>query len=103
MGFHPLDSGSESDIRSTLLYGKTLPALQRRILKNAAQYVRPGGRLLFSTCTLNPAENEEITGAFIKAHEGYTVVKSRLLLPDRKGQEGFYTCLIRRNDDQHRF
>lgn len=84
-------------------YIKELAAKQSAILANACGYVKPGGTVLYSTCTVDPAENEEITGAFIKAHEGYTVVKSRLLLSDRKGQEGFYTCLIRRNDDQHRF
>jgi 16S rRNA (cytosine967-C5)-methyltransferase len=84
-------------------YVKELAAKQSAILANACRYVKPGGTVLYSTCTVDPAENEEITGAFMKAHEGYTVVKSRLLLPDRKGQEGFYTCLIRRNDDQHRF
>ncbi len=43
---------------------ETLPDLQREILRNAAAYVRPGGVLLYSTCTLNPAENEEMADWF---------------------------------------
>lgn len=35
--------------------------LQKEILKNAADYVKPGGILMYSTCTINPAENEEMT------------------------------------------
>ena len=84
-------------------YIKELTEKQSAILENACRYVTQGGTVLYSTCTIDPAENEEITSAFLKAHEGYTAVESRLLLPDEKGQEGFYTCLIRRNDDQHRF
>ena len=84
-------------------YMRQLSAKQSAILENACRYVKQGGTVLYSTCTVDPAENEEITSAFIKAHERYTAVKSRLLLPDRDGQEGFYTCLIRRDDDQHRF
>lgn len=38
----------------------TLPELSKKILKNAVRYVKPGGTLLFSTCTLNPKENTEI-------------------------------------------
>ena len=38
---------------------ESLKALQREILKNAATYVKPGGILLYSTCTINRGENEE--------------------------------------------
>ena len=84
-------------------YVRELAEKQAAILENACRYVRKGGTVLYSTCTVDPAENEEIISAFLKAHSGYTAEQSRLLLPDDKGQEGFFTCLIRRNDDQHRF
>ena len=38
---------------------KDLTKLQRQIMKNAVQYVKHGGTLIYSTCTINPAENEE--------------------------------------------
>ncbi|MDR3345357.1 MAG: 16S rRNA (cytosine(967)-C(5))-methyltransferase RsmB [Oscillospiraceae bacterium] len=41
-----------------------LPEIQYTLLKNAASFVRPGGRLLYSTCTLNPAENEGLCSRF---------------------------------------
>ena len=47
------------DIRyKDLEENESLCSIQRSILKNAARYVKPGGRLVYSTCTLNPAENE---------------------------------------------
>lgn len=44
-------------------------ALQKQILKQAVQYIKPGGVLLYSTCTINPAENEEMA-AFIENELG---------------------------------
>lgn len=45
-----------------------LPALQRSILENAAGYVRPGGTLVYSTCTILPEENQDVTADFLRAH-----------------------------------
>ena len=49
---------------------KELAGLQREILKNAASYVRPGGTLIYSTCTINPAENIENVHWFLKRISG---------------------------------
>lgn len=45
-----------------------LPAVQYKILENTAQYCQAGGMLLYSTCTLNPAENEAVADRFSQAH-----------------------------------
>ena len=45
-----------------------LPEIQRAILENSARYVKPGGRLFYSTCTLNIHENDEIADSFAKEH-----------------------------------
>lgn len=49
-----------------------LPELQYTILENSAQLVRPGGVLQYSTCTLNPAENEEIAARFLREHPEFS-------------------------------
>ena len=43
---------------------RQLPALQLKLLRRAASFVRPGGRLVYATCSLDPAENEEVAAAF---------------------------------------
>ena len=84
-----------------------LPALQSAILANAADCVKPGGVLLYSTCTVNPAENEAVTDAFRAARpdftpEDFTVgalasEAGRLtLFPHRHGTDGFYLAKFRR-------
>ena len=45
---------------------------QQEILHNAARLVRPGGRLVYSTCTFAPAENEEMMARFLEAHPEFT-------------------------------
>lgn len=46
-----------------------LPEIQASILNTCAQYVKPGGTLLYTTCTLNRAENEEIAERFLQEHQ----------------------------------
>ena len=85
-----------------------LPAVQRAILDNASRYVRPGGVLLYATCTILPEENGEITADFLSRHgafqkepfslpglEGETD-GSMSLWPQRHGTDGFYICKMRR-------
>lgn len=55
-----------------LLVLQELPALQYTILERSAQLVRPGGVLQYSTCTLNPAENEEIAERFLREHPEFS-------------------------------
>ena len=51
---------------------KELPQLQYDILRNAAGYLKPGGVLVYSTCTLNPAENGEVARRFIEENPGFS-------------------------------
>lgn len=50
-----------------------LPSLQLRILEQSARMVRPGGVLQYSTCTLNPAENQEVARRFLERHPDFSV------------------------------
>lgn len=58
-----------------------LAALQREILDAAAELVRPGGRLVYSTCTIAAAENEQVVDAFLARHPGWEVEDARRFLP----------------------
>ncbi len=89
---------------------EALPELQLAILKRAAEAVRPGGRIVYSTCTVNPAENGEVVDRFLKEAPEYiredapmperfeTGNGERTLLPFRDGTDGFYFCRIRRKE-----
>ncbi len=87
-----------------------LPQLQLQILENQSRYVKPGGILLYSTCTLVRRENEGVVEKFLKKHPDFSL--ENLELPDCFGDEkramlalvpgefetdGFFICRLRRN------
>ena len=63
---------------------------QQKILEAAAKLVRPGGRLIYSTCTFNPAENEDQIRWFLDTHDEFE--SESFQLPGVNGREGFFTC-----------
>lgn len=60
----------------------TFPPRQRAMLESAAAALRPGGRLLYITCTTEPAENEELIESFLSAHPEFHLATDPQLLPE---------------------
>ena len=61
---------------------RALSEIQYNLLKNAAQHIKPGGILVYSTCSIEPMENEEIVQRFLTEFPMYTVENARRFLPD---------------------
>ncbi|MGH8443438.1 MAG: RsmB/NOP family class I SAM-dependent RNA methyltransferase [Nevskiaceae bacterium] len=75
-----------------------LAATQGLILEGAARLVRTGGRLIYATCSVLSAENEEIAAAFLTYFPDFEPDGELILLPHRDGTDGFYAIrLIRRS------
>ena len=86
----------------------TLPVIQRAILDNAARYVKPGGTLVYSTCTILPEENQDVTDGFLAEHPDFGRTPFVLpppvgetggqvtLWPHRHNTDGFYICRMER-------
>ncbi len=86
-----------------------LPQLQFSILENQARYVKPGGLLLYSTCTLVRGENEDVVEAFLEKHPEFTLEPLPLpaalpqnesgmlaLVPGEFDTDGFFICRLRK-------
>ena len=86
-----------------------LPELQLRILKNQARYVKRGGTLLYSTCTLTQGENEGLVAEFLKDNQDFYLEKLNLpeifpenesgmlaLVPGQYDTDGFFIAKLRR-------
>lgn len=71
-----------------------LPELQRTLLAQGAAQVRPGGRLVYATCTVLRAENEAVAESLDAP--GFALEATRLLLPHRDGCDGFFIAAWRR-------
>ena len=80
-----------------------LPDIQLAILENACRYVKPGGVLVYSTCTLFPEENEDNVARFLARHSEFTLCDFTVgdlssaggmltLTPDRHGTDGFFVA-----------
>ncbi len=99
------------DIRYKDLAGMAeLIALQAKILENAAVSLKQGGRLVYSTCTINPAENQDQIKAFLHAHPEFTVAPiahlpagmqlseyGALSLPHLTHLDGFFICAMEKH------
>ena len=92
-----------------------LPDIQKSILDACAKCVRPGGRLVYSTCTILPEENQNQVRAFLERHPEFEMdenvnylpevlrphAESGMIsiLPNRDGMEGFFIARMRRRED----
>lgn len=89
-----------------------LPALQKKILGNCARYVRPGGVLLYSTCTILQEENADVVRMFLLTHPDFTAEpwehpvcgKQKdgmvTLLPPLHQTDGFFIAKLRKKEPQ---
>ena len=86
---------------------QNLPALQLKILSTGAQYVKNGGRLIYSTCALSRAENEDVCAAFLKDHPAFQPVPALpalsekaflTLFPQQHDCDGFFIAAFRKDE-----
>ena len=88
---------------------KDLPQIQYKILCNAVNYLKDGGRIVYSTCTLNPAENGDVCDRFLNEHPDFERVdifpeiprysaedKYLTLMPHIHGTDGFFIAVFKK-------
>ena len=73
-----------------------LISLQGKILETNSLYLRSGGILVYSTCTLNRKENEGMIKQFLNTHEEYELLEEKTVFPFERNTDGFYAAKLRK-------
>ncbi|MDD3275690.1 MAG: 16S rRNA (cytosine(967)-C(5))-methyltransferase RsmB [Kiritimatiellales bacterium] len=73
---------------------ETIKKTQRQILNAMSKHVKPGGRMVYSTCSLEVEENEEMVGRWAREHSDWRLVKAKRLFPPKSGTDGAYAALL---------
>jgi 16S rRNA (cytosine967-C5)-methyltransferase len=69
-----------------------LATLQLKLLDQAAELTKPGGALVYSTCSLEPEENERVVERFLGSHADVRLETTRSLFPPRDGCDGAFVA-----------
>lgn len=71
--------------------------VQYNILETSAKYCKEGGRLVYSTCTLNPQENQQVVQRFLDAHGEFRLVEPMTtLVKEELDCDGFFYAVLER-------
>lgn len=72
--------------------------IQKAIIRNASNNVAKEGKLVYSTCTINKDENQEMVKGFLQEHPDFKLEYEKELLPHENGRDGFYIAILRRTN-----
>ena len=89
------------EIRWRLMDGEisAFAGRQKVILRNASEMVKQGGRLVYSTCSIEREENEEVVDEFLANDDGFHILNSLRTWPQREGCDGFFVAVFERVSD----
>ncbi|WP_442845941.1 RsmB/NOP family class I SAM-dependent RNA methyltransferase [Leeuwenhoekiella sp. H156] len=75
---------------------------QQTILRDYSRMVKPGGKMVYATCSILPSENQEQVKKFLKSEEGknFSIEKQQTVLSSESGYDGFYMCLMVKKDEK---
>ena len=89
------DIGRKPEIRYKKITNiDLLPPLQYNILVNGARYLKVNGTLVYSTCTLNPKENEQVVERFLENNANFKLKEQRTIFPQDEDCDGFFYSVI---------
>jgi 16S rRNA (cytosine967-C5)-methyltransferase len=74
--------------------------VQAEVLESYSRIVKPGGKLVYATCSVLPSENQEQIEKFLTTENGkkFTFIKDQKILASESGFDGFYMALLERKE-----
>ena len=90
--------GKKPEIKyKTLAEISKMPEIQSKILANCANAAKPGGNLIYSTCTLNKKENEDVVQRFLGENKDFELIYTETFFPFEQETDGFFVAKMKRN------
>lgn len=91
--------GKKPEIRYKNIDPNELFDIQYSIITTSAKYLENGGILVYSTCTLNKRENEEVVDKFLKENTDFSLEEQKTYFPDTDGCDGFFVAKLVKKDE----
>ena len=91
--------GRKPDIKWNREETSDIEEIQKKILENGAKYLKCGGVIVYSTCTIDKSENEAVTDAFIADNCDFVKDFEKTYYPNVDNTDGFYICKLRKKND----
>lgn len=96
-GLGVINHKSDLKYNMTINKIKEINTLQKQIINNVCKYVKQGGTLVYSTCTINKDENEYLINEFLSKHDNFKKVEEHIIVQNKDvNQDGFYICKLER-------
>jgi 16S rRNA (cytosine967-C5)-methyltransferase len=77
---------------------KTITSIQYDMLTACSELLKENGRIVYSTCSLEPEENEELVARWVREHPGFNKTKAKKAFPPKSGTDGAFAAVIRRDE-----
>lgn len=79
---------------------KELTGVQKKLIFTASKYLKNGGELLYSTCTLNKAENDKVIDGFLAENKNFELVFKKTFFPHIDGTDGFFIAKLKKSGEE---
>lgn len=86
----------DSKWKLTVEFIEKIKNIQKEILVDYSKMTKPGGSLIYSTCSILTEENRAQVDAFLETHPEFTLVEEKILTPYKNGTDGFYMARLQR-------
>jgi len=75
---------------------KKINTVQKNILEKYSQMIKPGGQLIYVTCSILPEENEKNIKSFLEQNKNFIFVEDKYIFPSETGNDGFYMAKLKK-------
>ena len=96
-GLGVLSRNPDAKWKLSLDFIETIKKEQEKILNDYSKMVKPGGAMVYATCSILPSENQNQVEKFLKNHPEFKLVREKQILPSQSGFDGFYMAYLEKH------